>query len=103
MVPQVPHECPATREARFLFCSRNVAQASHAVCEIPAIHVGILRRSSMRRRTHLGRRRSCTPGVGSEGFGGLGDVRPKECGEVTLVGTPHFETDVGEGHVGLGQ
>jgi hypothetical protein len=96
MVPQVPHECPATREARFLFCIRNVSQASHAVCEIPAIHVGILRQSSRRRRTDLGRRRSCMPGVVSEGFGGLGDVRPKERGEVTLVGTPHLETDVDE-------
>ena len=37
-----------------------------------------------------------TPGVVSEGFGGLGDVRPKERGEVTLVGTPHLETDVDE-------
>jgi hypothetical protein len=96
MVPQVPHECPATREARFLFCIRNVPQASPAVCEIPAIHVGILRQSSGRRRTYLGRRRSCTPGVLSEGFGGLGDVRPKERGKVTLVGTPHLETDVDE-------
>ena len=96
MVPQVQHECPATREARFLFCLRNVPQASHAVCEIPAIHVGILRQSSRRRRTYLGRRRSCMPGVVSEGFGGLGDVRPKERGEVTLVRAPHLETDVDE-------
>jgi hypothetical protein len=96
MVPQVPHECPATREARFLFCIRNVPQASPAVCEIPAIHVGILRQSSRWRRTYLRRRRSCVPGVVSEGFGGLGDVRPKERGEVTLVGAPHLETDVDE-------
>jgi len=90
------HECPATGEARFVCCIRNVPQASHTVCEIPAIHIGILRQSSIRRKTYLGRRRSCTPGVVSEGLGGDGDVRPKERGEVTLVGTPDLETDVDE-------
>ncbi len=99
----VPHECPATRAARFLFCLRNVPQVSPAVCEIPAIPVGILRQSSRRRKTDLGRRRSGTPGVVAEGFGGLGNVRPKERGEVTLVCAPNLETDVGEGHVGREQ
>jgi hypothetical protein len=49
------------------------------------------------------RRPSRLPGVGSVGFGGQGDVRPKECGEVTLVRAPDLETDVDEWHVGLGQ
>jgi hypothetical protein len=47
------------------------------------------------------RRHSRTPGVVSEGFGGHGDVRPKERGEVTLVGTPDLEIDIDEWHVGL--
>jgi hypothetical protein len=103
MVPQVQRQGPATGEARFLLYIRNVPQAPHAVCEIPAILVGILRQSPRRRRTHLGRRHSRTPGVVSEGFGGQGNVRPKERGEVTLVGTPNLETDVDQRHVGRGQ
>jgi hypothetical protein len=101
MVPQVQRQSPATGEARFLSYIRNVPQASHAVCEIPAIHVEILRQSSRWRRTYPGRRHSRTPGVVSEGFGGHGDVRPKARGAVTLVGTPDLETDVDEWHVGL--
>jgi hypothetical protein len=101
MVPQAQRQSPARGEAPFLSCIRNVPQASPAVCEIPAQNVGIVRQSSRWRRTYLGRRRSFTPCVVSEGFGGDGDVRPKERGEVTLVGTPDLDTDVDECHVGL--
>jgi hypothetical protein len=51
----------------------------------------------------VARRHSHPPDMFSVGLGGQGDVRSKKRGEVTLIRAPDLETDLAEGHVGIGQ
>jgi hypothetical protein len=118
MVPNVERSCPETCETPFYACiSTTIAPVSHAICDMRAKNVEIVRKSCRgeggrpqsvpgvagRVERIVARPQERTPGGVAVGFGGRGDVLPKERGEVTLVRAPDLETDLAEGHVSRGQ
>src|SRR4029453_8447875 len=103
MVPNVERSCPETCETPFYACIRTtIASASHAICDMLAKNVEIVRKSCSgegRRPQRVpgvagsveqivARLQERTPGSVTVVFGGRGDVLPKERGEVTLVRAP---------------
>ena len=118
MVPDVERSGPATCETPLhAFFRTTIAPASHAICDMRATNVEIMRKSCRgedRRpqsvpgvagsvEQSVARLQERPPGGVAVGFGGRGDVLAKERGEVTLVGASDLETDLAEGHVSRGQ
>ena len=118
MVPHGERACPETCETPGHGCIRTMlAQASHAIYDMLAIHVAIVHKSCRgedRRPQSVPcvagsvariavRLHGRPPGGVAVGFRGRGDVCPKERGEVTLVHAPHLGPNLDEGHVGVGE
>ena len=118
MVPNVERSCPETCETPFHACIRiTIAQPFHAICDMLAKNVEIVRKSCRGEGRHpqrvpcvagrvqriAARLQERAPGGVAVGLGGRGDVLAKERGKVTLVRVPDLETDLAEGHVSRGQ